>query len=424
MKIGFFTDSYLPTPDGVATSVEATARELQKLGHDIYIIAPNQPHGKDRKNIIRLVSIQIIKSPEIRWALEVPQPELFKIANLEFDIIHGHSGGPISVLGWQLAHLHNLPFIETYHTSWEHYQHYFPLPFLFNVKMIKKLNGFFINICDAAIAPSLKAKNELLRDGVKRPIFIVPTGISPDKFDQKPKGYLHEKLHIPNNKKIILTVGRLHKEKSIDFLIKAFALTHKTCPDIVLVIIGRGPLKSKLEELAASLKIAESVYFAGTLEPKDMSYAYADSTSFIFASTSETQGLVVYEAFAAGLPVVAVEDGAFKNVVENDKNGYTTTKDEVQFADRLIRILTQADLKKRFSTNAREAAKQYSIESTSRILEQVYKEVLYMQTQESTRNNSKKSQTMIRLFKVKKHIKSEFKNLQDLIDNIKPEVLK
>lgn len=424
MKIGFFTDSYLPTPDGVATSVEATARELQKLGHDIYIIAPNQPHNKDRKNIIRLVSIQIIKSPEVRWALEIPQPKLFKIANLEFDIIHGHSGGPISVLGWQLAHLHNLPFIETYHTSWEHYQHYFPVPFFFNIRMIKKLNGFFINICDAAIAPSLKAKKELLRDGVKRPIFIVPTGISPDKFVTKSKGFLHERLTIPKDKRIILTVGRLHKEKSIDFLIKAFALTHKSCPDTVLVIIGKGPLKAKLEELAASLHIAESVYFAGTLEPNDMSSAYVDATSFIFASTSETQGLVVYEAFAAGLPVVAVADGAFENVIENGKNGYTTTKDEIEFANKLSEILTSNDLRKSISKHAKNAAKQYSIEFTSRILEQVYKEVLYTRTLESTHNKSKKSQAMIRLFKVKKHIKSEFQNLQDLIDTIKPEILK
>lgn len=418
MKIGFFTDSYLPSPDGVATTVEATTKELQKLGHEVFIIAPDQPHSKDRKGVIRLVSVRVMKSPDIWWALEVPQPALFKIGNLEFDIIHGHSGGPISFLGWQLAYLHNIPFIETYHTSWKNYRHYFPYPELFKVGVIKKLTAFFNNDCDAVITPSVKTKNELLHDGVTKPIYVVPSGIFPEKFANQKKGYLHEKLAIPSDKKIALTVGRLHKEKSIDFLIKAFALAMRTRTDTVFVIIGDGQKKDELHQLATSLGIADHVYFAGAVAYNAMPKIYADADLFIFASQSETQGMVIYEAFASGLPVLAVEDVVFETVIKNGKNGFVVKKDITVFAHKLTDLLNNHPLRSKLSRQGIESAKEFSVTFTTRVLEQVYQEVIFQRALHAG-IRTPKQKAVLSLLGIKKHITSDFKTLQELLESIK-----
>ncbi len=376
MKIGFFTDSYSPSPDGVATSVESSARQLQKMGHTVYIVAPNQPHTKDRKNIYRLVSIRLMKSPDIRLGLEIPQPNLFKIAGLEVDIIHGHSGGPISFLGWQVAKLHNVPFIETYHTLWKHYRHYLPLHSLLKIWMVKKITAFIGNDCDAVIAPTLKAKKDLVSDGVTKPIYIVPSGIYTEKFDNVPKGWLHQLYNIPQTQKILLTVGRLEKEKSIDFLIKTYAQIHKKHHDTVFVIVGEGRDKEKLQKLAESYKLKDSIHFIGHVPYTHMPKVYADASTFIFASSTETQGMVITEALASGVPVVAVEDEAFTSVVTNGRNGFLVEKNINSFAQKTITILNDPDARKKLNRNAKQSAKQFSIDNTAKSLEQIYTKVI------------------------------------------------
>ena len=121
MKIGFFTDSYLPMHDGVATSTHTYAEELKRRGHDVYIIAPKHPRYKDKeKHIYRLTSVKLFV-PEFRFALQIPQKSLLHTIKTDFDLIHGHNGGPISFLGWELARARNIPYVLTYHTFWSHY---------------------------------------------------------------------------------------------------------------------------------------------------------------------------------------------------------------------------------------------------------------------------------------------------------------
>jgi glycosyltransferase involved in cell wall biosynthesis len=376
MKIGFFTDSYPPSLDGVATSVESSARQLQKMGHTVYVVAPDQPHGKDRKNVYRLVSIRLMKTPDIRVGLQIPQPNLFKIAGLEVDIIHGHSGGPVSLLGWQVARLHNIPFIETYHTLFRYYRHYLPYQSLLKIWMIKRITAFIGNDCDAIIAPTLKAKKDLLTDGVKKPIYIVPSGVYTEKFDHVKKGWLLRKYNIPQAQKILLTVGRLEKEKSIDFLVRVYSQLFKAHRDTALIIVGVGRDKEKLQKLAVSLGVNENIHFIGHVTYSNMPKVYADADIFIFASRTETQGMVITEAIASGIPVVAVADDAFTAVITNNANGFLVPKEANTFALKLSNILKDKELKKRLSRNAKQSARQFSIESTAKNLEHVYSEVV------------------------------------------------
>lgn len=376
MKIGFFTDSYLPSHDGVATSVETSAHELQRLGHEVSIIAPNQPHQKDRKNVHRIISIRTLQKPEIWVGLDVPQPELFKVASLEFDIIHGHSGGPISLLGLQLAKLHDIPFIETYHTLWKYYVHYFPLH-LVNAWMLQKVSKLWGNDCDALIAPSYKIKTELINYGVNAPIYVLPSGIPLQKYSIKQAEYLHEKLRIPKDKKIILTVGRLEPEKSLDFVIKVFAEFSQSRDNFVLCIVGEGREKQSLKELAQDLNVSDSIYFVGAIPFSDMPLVYKDSYLFVFGSQTETQGMVIVESLATGVPVIAVQDSAIADAVQNGLNGFLVRKDVSTFADQLHTIVSNKHLYEELQRNTKQSVKKYSISEVTPVLIQIYEQVIY-----------------------------------------------
>lgn len=383
MKIAFFTDSFLPSADGVATSVAMCAKELRHRGHKVYIIAPNQPHKHDSKNVHRLVSLKLLKTPEIWFALEVPSPSLFKIAALDADIAHGHSGGPVSFMGWQFAKYRNIPFVETYHTLWKYYGHYFMLPKFLSTGMINKTTGFIGNKCDAIIAPSVKAKRDLLNDGIKKPVYIVPNGIYHEKFRISDTGFLRRKLKIDKDCKIILTVGRLEKEKSIDFIIKSFALIKKKLSMVNLVIIGEGRDKIKLKKLALALGIGDHVYFAGRLDYEDMPKAYAGADLFAFASKTESQGMAVIEALASGLPAVVVKDSVFEGVIVEGENGFFTQRNSHEFALKVSNLLKEEAALKKMSLHARASGAKFSVHETGSKLESVYLEILHKKRNES-----------------------------------------
>jgi 1,2-diacylglycerol 3-alpha-glucosyltransferase len=374
MKIGMFTDSYLPTHDGVATSVAATSKELIKLGHQVTIIAPSHNHAKDSKNVYRLYSIRVLKSPEIYLGVEVTPKALLKIIDTDFDIIHGHSGGPVSLLGWQVARYHQVPFVETYHTMWRSYSHYFPFPQMLLPWFIKKISSFFGNDCEALIAPSEKIKKELLKYGVKKPVYLVPSGIDIELFTDIKPGYLHQRFSIPEDKKIILTVGRLEREKALDFLIRSFAETEAL--NCVLVIVGQGRDKQNLKSLAESLGIEKRVFFVGIIPLDDMSKVYADAKLFVFASQTEAQGMSLIEALASGLPVVAVKDEAYKGMVVDHFNGYLVEKDPKKFSQKIEHILKDQSIYKHFSQHAQRSAWKFSVFKTTKNLERVYLKII------------------------------------------------
>lgn len=395
MKIGMFTDSYHPSRDGVATSVASVSQELKKRGHVVYIIAPQHPHIKDRKNIFRIFSVQLFKEPDIRIGLEIPQPSLLKISTIDFDIIHGHSGGPISFLGWQLALVSDRPFVETYHTLWKYYRHYFLFPRLIKPGLVKRIHAWFGNDCDALIAPTQKVKKTLLSYGIKKPIYVVPTGIVRSNFSHHPAGYLHTRLRIPTTTKIILSVGRLEKEKSMDFVLHAFSAAQSSCPQSALVIVGEGRNKKKMEQYIFSHGLHNTVHLPGAIEHTDMPKVYADSDLFVFASQTETQGIVIAEALASGVPVITVDDAAFYDMVKDGYNGYLLDKTIDAFAKKITEILHNDRLRKKLGHNARDSSKDFSAQKTAAVLEMVYTEVI--------KNKSAHTQRSLRTFVVALH---------------------
>ncbi len=377
MKIGFFTDSYLPQLDGMATSVEICAHALEERGHEVYIIAPRYPRYKDiTPNVYRLTSFKFVDTPEMRWTLQLPERPLLKILRINFDLIHGHSGGGMTLLGLEIARAKGIPFVGTYHTMVSHYAHYFFNGKIVTPKMLEFATKFIGNLCDYLIAPTERVKKDLVMYGVKRQIEVIPSGIDLDNYKNIEKGFIRNSVDVAKDAKILLYVGRLGKEKSVDFLIQSFALIHEKSPDTVLVLVGEGPEKRKLKRLVQSLKLKDHVIFFGSVNHHEIPKVYADADIFVFASRTETQGLVLLEALASNLPVVAVEDDAFDNVIKISKNGYLVKPDEKRFAAKTLDLLHNQRLYKSFSEAAGKSAQKFAVENTAIYLERLYEQVI------------------------------------------------
>lgn len=372
MRIGLFTESYLPDPNGVATSVAASVTELEKMGHTVYVIAPNHPGYKDKKNVIRLYSMRVMEKLDMRTALMVPEKNLYKILRLNLDVIHGHGGGTVSFIGWEVARIKNRPFIGTYHTLAHEYTHYILRGKLLTPVFFKTVTRIFGNMCQQLIAPTERAKSELRKMKVKTPITILPNGINLSLFTSAQKGMLREKLDIKPSTKILLYVGRLGREKSVDFLVKSYALIAAKYPNTALVMVGDGPDRKRVKDLAKSLQIDKQVYLPGFIKQDLIPEVYADADIFVFSSKTETQGMVLIEAMASGLPVVAVRDRAFKDLVINGYNGYLTKMLEHDFAQKAVKILASSDLRDTLSKNAVKTSKKYSLVVHARKLEKIY----------------------------------------------------
>lgn len=354
MKIAFFTDTYFPQLNGVTVSVDNFSKELQKKGHTVYIFAPKiRGYAGQNSNVYRVNSFKVVDSqPEIRVPILIPNRNLRQIFKLGFDIVHAHGNGPFSVLGYQTAIVKRIPFVLTFHTIQTKYAHYFLNGKIIRPRTIAAGLRIFASVCDGVVVPSNKMRKELIGYGIKKDIKILPSFIETSRFQRNEKGYLHKKLNIPETHKILLSVGRLGKEKSFDFLIEMFKYVVKNEPQTHLVIVGQGQEELNLRKLVKKLALEKSVHFTGKLDNKVVPSSYSDADIFVFASSSETQGLTVLEAAASGLPLVVVDDPAFSNIALENRNALKSPLNQKIFALSVIRLLSQPEIRKKFGENS------------------------------------------------------------------------
>lgn len=348
MKIAFFTDTYYPQLNGVTISVDNFAQELRKKGHTVYIFAPRiKKSRKKDENLTNLPSIKILSSEH---ALYIPVPTSYtdyaKIFKLDIDIIHAHGNGAFTLLGYQVARMKRIPFVLTFHTQLTKYTHYFLKGKVIRPQMIEKALQMYANISDGVITPSEKMKKELRRYGVTKPIHVIPNFVEKDIFVEVQKNYLHKRFGLPKDSPILLSVGRLGKEKNFEFVIEMFAELAKTEDKSHLVIVGSGVERSHLKAKAEEKGISKRVHFTGRINKKFMPSVYDDATLFVFASTSEVHPLVALEACTAGLPLIVAKDDAFKNVVVDGKNGYQLPLQTKRFVEKIQLLLTDSSLRK------------------------------------------------------------------------------
>ena len=355
MRVVFFTDTYWPNINGVTENIETSKKELEKLGHTVYVVAPRSPGHKDQdERVFRIPAIKIIKNPEQRFIVPIPKKELRTLFKQKFDMVHIHTQGTAGLLGWEIASLRDIPCVTTYHTLWNRYSHYVLKGKVVTPKITELGSKIFCNLCDLVIVPTKRVKEELVRYGVTKGILVIAGGIELKRYENLRKGFLRNLLGLGESENIILYLGRLGKEKKIDFVIESLKDLLKKEKDTYLAIIGDGPEKENLTKLVKELGIEKKVRFTGFIAREDVPKIYKDATIFAFASDTETQGLTVPEAMATGLPVVVAEDPAFDEIIYDGKTGLLTKRTKADFADKVATLLKDPNLREQLGEAGKE----------------------------------------------------------------------
>lgn len=378
MRIGIFTDSFKPYTSGVVTSICTFRDELIKLGHEIYIFAPSYPnYPEEEMNVFRYYSLPSPTNKDYTLAVPVYPGMNRLLRKLDLDIIHVHSPGTLGRVGMHYARRNKIPLVFTYHTLYDQYIHYVPIPKELAKEMTVKYSTNFCNHCDRVIVPSREVEEILQGQQIKTPISVIPTGVPLEKFNGSKNNWLREHYHIPDDNKILLFVGRLTKEKNLEFLINAFTMVKKTMPNTSLVIIAQGPLEDELKSLATKkgLSLKNDIIFTGALPFDTLVQAYYSADLFVFSSVTETQGLVLIEAMAAGLPVVAVSAYGVQDMVDSGINGELTELDLRDFSQAIIKVLSDHELYERYQNNAIIKADSLSATNMAKKLNDVYEDL-------------------------------------------------
>lgn len=355
MKIALFTDTYFPQVNGVATSVKILADHLRLGGHEVIVFAPKISDVKSDKeeNVIRIKSVKVFPNiDEIRLPI-VLKKSLEEINNFDFDIVHAHGNGLFCLFGYFAARRKGVPFVLTFHTFMTDYAHYIYAPKRIGKGVMVGILKFFASLADSIITPSEKMKKKLVSLGVKKEITTIPNFIEIDRFSAKNTGFVQKFLSLPAKTPVLLFVGRVAKEKNIKFLIDTFSKIHDKNSAVHLAIVGDGPQRKEMEEHARKLHIDAYVHFMGIVKRDLMPKIFASSTMFVFPSTSEVHPMVVLEAADSGLPLVVAADEAFKDLVEDGKNGYVLPVESEQFAQKVLELLEDGAKRKMFGEASR-----------------------------------------------------------------------
>lgn len=381
MNIGLFTDTYFPQINGVGTSVHTLASALEKLGHTVTIFTPSDPKAdKNETNVIRMPSMPFLLLRNFRVGLIYPPLALKRITDLKLDIVHTQTEFSLGIFGKTFSKAFHVPMVHTYHTMYEDYVHYIANGALVTPAMAKEFSKLFCNGANAVIAPTEKVKHFLLEYGVKKTIHIIPTGIDTklfqkSNFKQEDILAVKEELNLSPNAPVILSLGRVAKEKSIDVVIRAMPKLLQKLPYAVLVIVGDGPVREELEHLTASLGITKSVRFTGAKPWNEIGIYYQLGDVFVSASVTETQGLTFAEAMAGGIAVVAKKDESIENLVKDNETGILFEHDE-ELADKLYDILTDKEKYNRLVKASIEAMEALSVETFAKNVEALYKDIV------------------------------------------------
>ncbi|HZK24428.1 MAG TPA: glycosyltransferase family 4 protein [Oscillospiraceae bacterium] len=359
MRIGMFTDSYKPYTSGVVRSIETTTAKLTELGHEVYIFAPNYPNCEEEEGVFRFASVPTPTYPDFSIALPFSLNLSATVKRLDLDVIHVHSPFSMGLLGSRCAKRFDIPLVFTYHTMYDQYVHYLPFAQGFSKKVVLKLSCNFCNRCDLVIAPT-NIVRQIIAPNVVTKVKAIPTGIEISEFATLDRQWLREQYQIPHEKKILLHLGRLGKEKNVGFLLQSYRMIRQTQPETVLVIVGDGPDRESLENQVNEMGLSQTVIFTGTMPREQVVNAYAGADLFIFASTTETQGLVLGEAKAAALPSVAVKALGAAEMVKDGIDGFLTTLSLDDFTARVQQLLQDEQLRQAMAARCVEAAEEIS----------------------------------------------------------------
>ena len=333
MRIGLFTDTYPPHINGVATSVCMLKKALEKMGHEVFLVTVNPDNMKylyeDGGRTIKIPGLPI-GIYDYRLTGIYPVRIINKIKKWRLDVIHSHTEFGVGTFARIISKQLNIPLVHTYHTMYEDYVHYITKGYFdrSSKKLVEYLTMFYCDTTANELIVPTKKTLDLFKEKYKmdKNIYIVPTGIEIERFyseriDLESVNIMKKDLNIKKNDFVTLFVGRLGKEKNLDFLIDCHKDLINDIPNLKLIIIGDGPERNEFENTVKKLKLEDSVIFTGMIAWEEVPKYYQIADVFATASTTETQGLTVIEAMAAGVAPVCIDDESFRMVIIDGLNG-------------------------------------------------------------------------------------------------------
>lgn len=389
MRIAFFTNCYKPLVNGVVTSISSLKEAYERKGHEAYVFAPRvEDYVDQEKNVFRYRSVNL--TSKVKYPLPIPLSFRVKKIITEFnpDIVHIHHPFLLSSVAIMYGKRLGIPKILTLHTQYEQYAHYVsPIPERLTQEAIKMIIHNLSYKIDCITTPS-ESMRELIRSyGVKNRIEIIPNAIHLISFkedDVFKRTEIKKKYNLKEDDKIILFVGRVASEKSIDKIIKALAIIKKRdISKVKLLIIGDGPAMDELKQLARTLKIEKDVIFAGTVSYEEIRHYYKMAYVFTIASTTETFGIVTIEALASGVPVLAVKAPGAVDILTDGVDGLLVDNDVEKFANALEKIIREPELREKLSRGTLKTSEKYSIDTISERMLNLYREVIEIEKSKS-----------------------------------------
>lgn len=377
MRILVISDVYFPRVNGVSTSIQTFNQELRKLGHEITLVAPDyaQP-SSDETDIVRIPSRRVIMDPEDRMMHYGKITQLAAdLKKQSFDILHIQTPFVAHYAGVKLARMLNIPVLETYHTLFEEYLFHY-LPFLPRQALRFAARRFTRSQCndvDAVVVPSNPMLEVLERYGVKNRVEIIPTGMQMEQFRDGDGDRFRTKYGIPPDRPTLVHVGRIAHEKNIDFLIHVLAKARVAVPNVLLIIAGEGPALEHLRRLVNRLGLQNNVLFVGYLSRANaLLDCYRAGDVFVFASRTETQGLVLLEAMALGTPVVSTAVMGTKDILKANKGALVAEDNLQDFSDKVVKLLNNSELRNQLGEEAKEYAATWSAPALAGKMQELY----------------------------------------------------
>lgn len=386
MKILFISDVYFPRINGVSTSIETFRRNLRAQGHTVHLIAPDYlTPSADETDIMRVPARYLPFDPEDRlmsygWVMQ----QLNQLRDEQYDIIHIQTPFVAHYLGTKLARLLNIPCVETYHTFFEEYlYHYVPVVPKALMKFIaKRFSRHQGNSLDGMVVPSYPMLHVLKDYGVTTHSEVIPTGIEPASFVRGDREAFRNSYNIPQDRPVLLFVGRVAHEKNIGFLLKVLDRVRKEIPEVLFVIAGEGPARESLVHETNALGLNENITFLGYLDRHtELNNCYRSADIFIFSSRTETQGLVLLEAMAQGVPVVSTAELGTRDVLRDGLGVWIAKEDLTDFSDKVVKMLKDAEVRQSLGESGREYALDWSASKQAERMSAFYQSTLGRSTE-------------------------------------------
>lgn len=376
MKILITTDTYRPTINGVVTSIESLKKALDRLGHDVRILTFSDSfNSKQEGDIYYMGSLGAGK-----FYSDARMNKLFynrfyeDIMDWKPDIVHSQTEFTMFIQAKKIAKDLDIPLLHTYHTVYEDYTHYFSLNKKIGKELAKQFTKQIIKNTDGVVVPTNKIYNLLTEYNIHEDIYVAPTGINVNKLSECDDFDIRSGYKIPEDKHIVLFLGRIGKEKNITEILQYLENINRD--DIVFIIAGAGPFLSELKDICSNSKIRDRLIFTGMIDSSKVGNFYSKADVFVSASTSETQGLTFIESMACSTPIICRHDDCLDGVLIEGKTGFGYDTEE-EFIDYLNQILDNEKLRDKMGKNCKQLVDEnYTEDSFANKIEKIYKKVI------------------------------------------------